>query len=369
MNTASKSRLMSGRGRMAASKSCVVVLETDDEFRIRWVTPTVEPILGWGVSAMIGTLITGLIHPDDRQVLTSEASERNLLLRVLRKDGTHRWMKGFSSPLAAEDGGTMGWIFSLQDVDEIVSRRRLLSTVLANVDAHIYMKGEDRRYLYANAHVQELMGRPLEKIIGHTDEELLPRETAAVVTAFDGEVFRTRHPICREEIIPDQHGRPRIFLSKKMLMHEDDQPDCLIGFSTDITELKQAKASLQVSERQLAAAQQRYHVAFDTHPGSVVETDLHGIVTSMSPAIATLTGTEPGQCIGRPLEVFVEDADKEAFRSLLSSCVQGASGHAFLHVETAQGEHRAVSVVMHPAYAEDGAVTGTSGWWHVAAAA
>jgi len=276
MNTMSKSRLMTGRGRMAAAKSSAVAVETDRDGRIRWLTPSVEPILGWRAATLIGTPMTEMIHPDDRQSLTAESSEKRLLLRVLRKDGTHQWMKGFSSPLSAENGDIMGWVFSLQDVDEIVSRRRLLSTVLANVEAHIYMKGEDRRYLYANPHVQELMGRPLEKIIGHTDEELLPAETAAVVTAFDDEVFRTGQAVCREEIIPDQSGRPRVFLSKKMLMHEPGQPDCLIGFSTEITELKHTEASLRLSEKQLAEAQQRYRVMLETYPGAAVETDRHG---------------------------------------------------------------------------------------------
>jgi PAS domain-containing protein len=127
--------------------------------------------------------------------------------------------------------------------------------VLANVDAHIYMKGEDRRHLYDNPRVQELMGRPLEKIIGHADEDLLPAETAVVVTAFDDEVFRTGQPICREEIIPDQSGHPRIFLSKKILMHVPGQPDCLLGFSTENTELKPAEANLRAREKQLTKAQ------------------------------------------------------------------------------------------------------------------
>lgn len=268
MDTSSKSRLITGRGRMAAAKSSAVVIETDRDCLIRWLTPSVETILGWPPSALVGRTMTGLIHPEDRKSLTKELSEQALLLRVLRKDGTHQWMKGFSSPLSEDGGEIFGWIFSLQDVDEIVSRRRLLSTVLANVDAHIYMKGEDRRYLYANPHVQELMGRPLEQIIGHTDQELLPAETAAVVTAFDDEVFRTGQPVCREEVIPDQSGRPRIFLSKKMLMHESDQPDCLIGFSTEMTELKQTEASLRDSEKQLAEAKERCRVMLESFPGA-----------------------------------------------------------------------------------------------------
>lgn len=364
MDATSKSQLVSGRGRLAASKSCAIVVETDSDCRIRWVTASVEPMLGWQASALVGTLMTELIHPDDRKSLAAEGSEQNLLLRLLRKDGTYHWLKGFSSPLSNAAGDTMGWIFSLQDVDELVTGRRLLSTVLDNVDAHIYMKGEDRRYIYANPHVQDLMGRRLEEIIGHTDQELLPPDTVAIVTAFDDEVFRTGNPICREEIIPDKSGRQRIFLSKKLLMHQPDQPDCLIGFSTEITGLKQAEANLRASKKQLAETQQRYRVMMETYSGAAVETDRDGIVTLASPSISDLTGAKPEQCIGRPLEDFVEDADKSVLRSLLSSCIQGDSGHALLHIETPRGDRRTVSAVMHPAYTEDGAIAGTSGWWH-----
>lgn len=368
MDSASKSRLISGRGRMSASKSCAVVVETDSECRIRWITPSVEPMLGWPARNLVGTLMTELIHPDDRKSLTMQSAEQNLLLRMLRRDGTHHWMKGFSSPLSDPGGETLGWIFSLQDVDEIVSGRRLLSTVLDNVDAHIYMKGEDRRYLYANPHVQELMGRRLDEIIGHTDQELLPPDTAVVVTAFDDEVFLTGQPICREEIIPDNRGRQRVFLSKKMLMHQPDQPDCLIGFSTEITGLKQAEAALSASKRRLAETQQRYHSMLETYSAAAVETDLRGVVTLVSPAIESLTGLKSEQCMGRPLEDLVKDVDKSTLQSLLASCAQGASGNALLHVETPQGDQRAVSVFMHPAYAENGTVVGASGWWHEATA-
>lgn len=363
METTGHSKLRPRRGRLAAAPASAIVLETDSDCRVRWLTPSIEPLLGWPAPAVIGTLITELIHADDRHSLTTELSEQSLLLRVRRKDGTYQWMKGFSSPLSDESGTTVGWIFNLQDVDELVTRRRLLSTVLANVDAHIYLKGADHRYLYANPRVQELMGRPLEQIIGHTDDELFPPATAAAVKAFDDEIFRTGGSICREETIPDQDGHPRIFLSKKMLMHQPDQPDCLIGFSTEITALKQSETTLQDRERQLAEARQRYRVMLENYPGVVVETDRHGIVTLMSPAITALTGSDPQGCLGRPLEELVEEADRPALRSLLASCCRGASGQAVLHLPRSTGGPRTVSALMHPACAGDGAITGSAGWW------
>lgn len=369
MDDTRKSRLITRRGRLAAVKSSAVVMETDIDYYVRWVTPSIEPMLGWPAASLIGTPIIELFHPDDRKSLSSESAEQSLLLRVLRKDRAYHWMKGFSSPLADESNATVGWIFSLQDVDELVSRRRLLSTVLANVDAHIYMKGLDRRYLYANPHVQELMGRPLEQIIGHTDDELLPPETVAAVKEFDGEVFRTGGLICREETIPDTSGRPRIFLSKKMLMHQPDQPDCLIGFSTEITELKRAEVSLRNSAKQLAEAQQRYLAMMENYPGVVVETDRHGTITVMSPSITAVTGWNPEQCIGQPLEHFIEAVDRPTLRSLLASCFQGATGQALLHIHTNEGDPRSISMLMHPTYAVDGSIIGTSGWWREAVAA
>lgn len=363
MDNTGKGKLLTRQGRLASTKSNAIVIETDGDCSIRWVTPSIEPMLGWSPTSLIGTSINELIHPDERKSLATESAEQSLLIRILKKDRTYKWMKGFSSPLADESNKTIGWIFSLQDVDELVTRRHLLSTVLANVDAHIYMKGLDRRYLYANPHVQELMGRPLEHIIGHTDDELLPPETAAAVKEYDDEVFRTGTLICREETIPDVNGRTRIFLSKKMLMHQPDQPDCLIGFSTEITELKRAETSLRTSEKRLAAAQEHYRAVMESYPGVIVETDRNGVITAASPSITPLTGWLAAQCVGQPLEHFVASSDRPTLRSLLASCFQGASGHAQLHIQTSTGEQRAVSALLHPTYAEDGSISGSSGWW------
>jgi two-component system sensor histidine kinase/response regulator len=53
-------------------------------------------------------------------------------------------------------------------------QRRLLDSVLNNVDAHVYMKDEDRRYIYVNAKMAQVMGKPVEEIVGRLDRELMP---------------------------------------------------------------------------------------------------------------------------------------------------------------------------------------------------
>ena len=112
IDTNGKSRLITRQGRLAA-KSCAVVIETDSDRSIRWITPSIQPLLGWVPSTLIGTAITELFHPDDRKSLTTELSEQSLLLRVLRKDRSYHWMKGFPSSLTDDTTTNIGWIFSL----------------------------------------------------------------------------------------------------------------------------------------------------------------------------------------------------------------------------------------------------------------
>ena len=87
--------------------------------------------------------------------------------------------------------------------------------------------------------------------MGHTDEELLPPETAAKLREFDLEVLRTGQPITRDECITDPSGRERWFLSKKMPVKLADGTPCLIGLSTDITERMRLDEELRRSEMAL----------------------------------------------------------------------------------------------------------------------
>jgi CHASE1-domain containing sensor protein len=50
-----------------------------------------------------------------------------------------------------------------------IEQRLLLDTVLDSIDAHVYMKDRDRRYLYINARTAAAMNRSAEEVIGRID--------------------------------------------------------------------------------------------------------------------------------------------------------------------------------------------------------
>lgn len=127
----------------------------------------------------------------------------------------------------------------------------LLELVLKHVDAHIFMKDAAGRYLYANPKVCDTLKHPLEEVLGHTDAELLPATTAADIMQFDRQVLAAHRPLRREEAVVSADGTTRHFFSEKIPIQQADGTAMLIGFATEITELKAVEAALRTSEKEL----------------------------------------------------------------------------------------------------------------------
>lgn len=175
--------------------------------------------------------------------------------RTLSSSGQTHSFLSVKVALRDEQGQVVGLCGISNDItaqeqaeSELRAHRELLDTVLDNVEAHIYMKGPDRAYLYVNGKVAQLYGRDVADIIGHTDQELLPPETAAQFRALDDRVFASGQRQAGHELVHDRHGVKHHFWSIKLALERPPLGRCLIGFSSDVTELMQAQAALQRSE-------------------------------------------------------------------------------------------------------------------------
>ena len=120
--------------RMVAENASDVVAQVGQDQSIVWVSPSVEPVLGWRPDEVIGQDIVGLTHPDDRPA-ERDWRERNrdglgpahLELRVLTGTGDYRWMSVTARQALAPDGSWVGRVVSLRDVQEQRHSRRALS--------------------------------------------------------------------------------------------------------------------------------------------------------------------------------------------------------------------------------------------------
>ena len=124
---------------------------------------------------------------------------------------------------------------------------KLLSDILENVTAYIYMKDTQGRYLFANRLLRERLAAPIEEIVGYDDNKFFDADTAAEMRKDDLRVLQHGETLQAEETIPNMlTGVTQVFMTVKIpLMHEDGSIHALCGISTDISERKDIEEHMQ----------------------------------------------------------------------------------------------------------------------------
>ena len=129
-----------------------------------------------------------------------------------------------------------------------LEQRRLLDSVLDNVDAHVYMKDEGRRFIYANAKMAEVIGRPVEEIVGKLDREVMPLLQADDAWREDRSVLADSQKRSGEDKYIDKEGVTHHLWTVKAPVRLDDV-SVVIALSTDVTELHMLKEQAQAANQ------------------------------------------------------------------------------------------------------------------------
>lgn len=125
----------------------------------------------------------------------------------------------------------------------LLASEKRLSIILDTVDAHIFIKDHELRYIYANRKMCEFFGENTDSIQGKTDFDLaMPARTALDIQQTDLKVLELGERIAGEEQLYDRrHQTEATFFAVRMLLtaeeiNEDEDGVC--GIATDITEYK-----------------------------------------------------------------------------------------------------------------------------------
>ncbi|MFV0370747.1 MAG: diguanylate cyclase [Azonexus sp.] len=128
--------------------------------------------------------------------------------------------------------------------DELRQEKEQLRLVLDNMDATVYVKNRQRRYLYANQHIAVAYGKTVDEVVGQLETDLVGQELSDLFSQADRVVFEEQRKIALKESFLSPDGKQRHYWSIKMPIIFNGEPG-LIGFSSDITELHDLQEELK----------------------------------------------------------------------------------------------------------------------------
>jgi PAS domain S-box-containing protein len=234
----------------------------------------------------------------------------------------HRWTAAPSTSNESLQTAVAGQCWAEVGLWQSEKRFRLL--VASVQDYAIFMLDPEGRVVTWNAGAQRIKGYKAEEIIGQHFSRFYPPES--VERGWPAEELRRA---AAEGRIEDEGWRVRKdgskFRANVVITALRDEGGVLRGFAKvtrDMTERRQAEASArrllqeeaarqaaEASAQEARRAQQeerrqreQLHVTLTSIGDAVIVTDKNGIVTFMNPVAVGLTGWEPQEAAGQPLE-------------------------------------------------------------------
>jgi diguanylate cyclase (GGDEF)-like protein/PAS domain S-box-containing protein len=244
-----------------------------------------------------------------------------------RPDQSQIWLRYSIRALLANDNHCNLLLLQAEDISEqrqasalAQQEHELLYTLLTHIDASIYIKDRQGRYLYANPATLANLGVAAQghpSILGLTDYDLLPLEIAEQLQQFDRQVLEHGGPLRREERLPKSDGSQGIFLSEKMVCGQQDGAGFLLGFSSEITELRRATEQLEASELQ-------FRLLAENSGEVIFLLSSVGMIRWVSPSLTPTLGWLPEEWIGRSgTDFLVHRGETDEYRSNLAQLQEG----------------------------------------------
>lgn len=171
----------------------------------------------------------------------------NQELLYKRKDGSKFWGMVSYNLIKSESGeffmdGSVRDITSQKEAErKLIESRTFIDNVMKTVAAPIFVKDSKHRWIMFNDAFCWFMGKSRQELAGRTDYDFVNKDEAKVFWKIDNQVLRTGDVILNREKITNAKGNVRHLLTVKSRYIDDRGEKFVIGFITDITDIKKVE--------------------------------------------------------------------------------------------------------------------------------
>jgi len=222
-------------------------------------------------------------------------------LKNKAKDGTIYWVDTTIIPFLNSQGKPYQYVAIRADITErkkaeqaLHESQQLLSAIIDNSTAVIYVKSLQGKYLLVNRRFKELFHLDGEDILGKTDYDIFPKEEADAFRTMDVKTASIDYALTQEEKVQQNDGLHTYISVKRRLRDYTDKPYAIFGISTDITELKTTEENLRNSLREISD----YKFALD-ESSIVAITDQKGIIKYVNNNFCKISKYKENELLGQ----------------------------------------------------------------------
>jgi two-component system, cell cycle sensor histidine kinase and response regulator CckA len=293
---------------------------------------------------LIGKCVYDLIPPElakTRRAKAEEIIHSGLPVRF-QDQRAGIWLDQSVHPIFDAQGKVVRIAIIARDITEhkqieaaLRESEEIFSQFMEHSPIYVFFKDRDIRSLRLSRNYEEMLGVPLDSLLGKTMDELFPSELAKTMAADDKRVLNDRKVLTIEE---ELNGR--FYETIKFPIVIEGEPRYLAGYTIDITEKKLAEKALRKSE-------EKYRELYENAPVGIFRTDYSGKPESINSALACMLGFSSSQeaidhYSDLAVQLYVRPERRDEFLRLLLE--KGSVSEFEYEARTFDGRHIWVSM-------------------------
>ncbi len=263
-----------------------------------------------------------LLHPSDRErldvhvteALESEASSFRDEFRVVRSDGSVRWLESSARIVRGQDGKALrmyGVNLDVTDRKDTEERIRLsenqLRLVTNAIPALISYVDSSERFRFVNQQFNDLFGLGADEIVGQKIREVLGSSAYKLLKPKLDEALAGKQVTFETPLTHKRFGTRYVHLSLMPDIGLDGTVYGFYGLTNDLTALKRSQDLLRSTEEQMAK------LVENVPDYAIFSTDRKGVIDRWNTGAELIFGYTAEEMIGRSAEVLftAEDIEKK----------------------------------------------------------